>query len=214
MKRPNSRRNRVWVANWLLRPLLMLILSCFFKITVVGKENVPRRGAAIFAITHPSEWDPPLIGIWIRRNIAFMAKASLFKHAILGRIFHWYGMIPVDRGEGDDAKTQRFDSVEHGKNVIRHGGIVANFFEGGCYVDGVPRAPKPGPVIIAQATDALMIPIHITDVTNTPKRRGRIPVTITIGEGYKVDHNADKRVATADLDQRVRSLGHIPTRAA
>jgi 1-acyl-sn-glycerol-3-phosphate acyltransferase len=224
MKRPNSRRNRVWVANWLTRPWLKLVIGLRYKVTVHGAHHVPRRGAAILAITHPSQLDPGLIAVHSpNRNIAFMAKHDLFERPVLGSFMRWHGNIPVDRRQGDDnAEAQRAGVVEHGINVVRYGGVLGVFHQGGCYhkVDGklYARSPKNGAVKVAQATQVPVTPVHITDPVRTPARRTglipwkRIPVDIAYGKPVHAGEPGNlpvERVAQL-VDGRIRGLGYVP----
>ena len=70
----------------LLRIIFTFIYSVIFPTTVKGKENIPKEGAVILAANHLSNWDPPLVGTFIPRHLAYMAKEELFKVPILKNI--------------------------------------------------------------------------------------------------------------------------------
>ena len=71
----------------LLRIIFTFIYSVIFPTTVKGKENIPKEGAVILAANHLSNWDPPLVGTFIPRHLAYMAKEELFKVPILKKYF-------------------------------------------------------------------------------------------------------------------------------
>ncbi|WP_440130442.1 lysophospholipid acyltransferase family protein [Agrococcus jejuensis] len=64
-------------------------------------ERLPQRGAFVLAPNHYSEIDPLVVGtaVWkAGRAPRFLAKESLFRVPLLGRIMRATGQIPVDRG--------------------------------------------------------------------------------------------------------------------
>ena len=57
--------------------LVRLFCKIYFKLKVVGKENVPNEGAYILCANHTSNWDPPLVVTAIKRPMYVMAKEEL-----------------------------------------------------------------------------------------------------------------------------------------
>ncbi|MBL4745129.1 MAG: 1-acyl-sn-glycerol-3-phosphate acyltransferase [Flavobacteriaceae bacterium] len=74
-------------------------LYCYFqKISVVGKENIPRKGAVMFISNHPNALlDPLLIGITNNRKSNFLTRAGVFKNKSIIRFFTMMKMIPIYR---------------------------------------------------------------------------------------------------------------------
>ena len=81
----------------LLRIIFTFVYSVIFPTTVKGKENIPKEGAVILAANHLSNWDPPLVGTFIPRHLAYMAKEELFKVPILKNILENVHTFPVKR---------------------------------------------------------------------------------------------------------------------
>ena len=77
------------------------IYKFVFKGHLIGRENIPRKGAFIMVSNHGSLLDPPLLGHALGRNISFMAKAELFKIPLLGSVIKACGAYPVKRGIAD-----------------------------------------------------------------------------------------------------------------
>ena len=60
-------------AVFILKPFLKF----FYKVEVIGKENIVMDGPIIFASNHVSNLDPLLIGVFIPRKLAYMGKKRI-----------------------------------------------------------------------------------------------------------------------------------------
>jgi 1-acyl-sn-glycerol-3-phosphate acyltransferase len=84
-----------------LRAFVLSIFKVAFRVRVIGKEHVPRRGVFIVAPSHRSILDIPFAAYITRRRIQFMAKKELFSTWIGRRFFEALAAIPVDRAATD-----------------------------------------------------------------------------------------------------------------
>jgi 1-acyl-sn-glycerol-3-phosphate acyltransferase len=75
------------------------IIRIFYKIEVLGAENVPMDEPLIFASNHKNNLDPFLIGAFMPRNVCYMAKKELFKNKLVGYILNKLNVFPVDRNK-------------------------------------------------------------------------------------------------------------------
>ena len=50
----------------ILRVILNVLFSILFRTKVTGRENVPLEGGMIMAANHLSNWDPPVVGTYMR----------------------------------------------------------------------------------------------------------------------------------------------------
>lgn len=73
-------------------------LTLWFRIEVHGVENLPAEGGYIVVANHRTYLDPVLVGIRMKRQVNFMAKAELFSNKLLGPIIKRLGAFPVSRG--------------------------------------------------------------------------------------------------------------------
>ena len=62
---------------------------------------MPASGGGVVVANHFSAIDPPLVGIFSRRTIYFMAKVELLDVPVAGEVLRWLGTFGVKRGEGD-----------------------------------------------------------------------------------------------------------------
>ncbi|MGX7679469.1 lysophospholipid acyltransferase family protein [Jatrophihabitans sp. DSM 45814] len=88
-----------------------------------GADRIPRQGPAILAINHISYADPFVVGrfIWDAGRLPrFLAKASLFKLPLAGRIVSGAGQIPVYRGtaEANEALRGAVEALQRGEVVL------------------------------------------------------------------------------------------------
>lgn len=110
---------------WPLAVLVIPLVSLLAKITVIGGEKLPPKGAFVLSPNHYSEFDPLIVAIAVYRSgrlPRFMAKDSLFRVPVLGWVLRRTGMIPVARASSaSTAKqtlTQSRELVENGRGVI------------------------------------------------------------------------------------------------
>ena len=77
-----------------------LIFNCFLhkKITVVGEENIPKKGAILFIGNHQNALiDAILIPTTTKREIHFLTRASAFSTKLVTKFLKSLNMIPVYR---------------------------------------------------------------------------------------------------------------------
>jgi 1-acyl-sn-glycerol-3-phosphate acyltransferase len=102
------------------------IVRWWGRLEVVGLHHFPTHGATIVPANHDSAWDPVVIAFAARRHrqIQALAKASLWKNALVGRVLDGMGQIPVRR---DQANT---DALDAAVQCLSAGGCVGIFPEG------------------------------------------------------------------------------------
>jgi 1-acyl-sn-glycerol-3-phosphate acyltransferase len=157
-----------------------------------GGEKIPATGGAIIALNHVSHVDPLTAAhlVWeYGRESRYLAKASLFKNAQLGKFLRAAGQIPVDRAAGADAFKDAVAAVNAGE-------IVVVYVEGSITKDpaGWPMVPKSGAARIALETGAPVIPVGqwgaqalLPAYAKKPNLRGRKKITMRVGDPVPLD---------------------------
>jgi len=107
----------------LLAAIAVPPMNLMAKLRLSGVENVPCTGAFVLAPNHYSEIDPLVVGVamWkIGRMPRYMAKASLFKIPVVGRLLHASGQIPVERAgsRGSDPLAAARQIADQGLAVV------------------------------------------------------------------------------------------------
>lgn len=155
------------------RGLVNFFYHIVFKITIVGRENIPaQKGGCIIASNHVSNNDPPFIGIVFKGKYTFMAKEELFKNRFFGWLIRKLGAFPVKRGAKDLAAIDKaIESLAEGRTFII-------FPEGTRSKDGELGRAKSGVSIIAVRANAPVIPVFV----KYGRKKFRRNALISIGE--------------------------------
>lgn len=133
------------------------------KIHEFGHENVPKRGAAIFAANHIKDVDSIILIAAARRPIHFMAKKVLFDGGkkfslkFIKVIVKLTGQIPVKAGD-KPVVTAAFEAATV---YLKRGEAVGMHVEGTRTLDGKLHAPKLGFTKLAYETHAPVVPVGL-----------------------------------------------------
>jgi 1-acyl-sn-glycerol-3-phosphate acyltransferase len=144
------------LAVMIIRPLLWLLFRTDFR---GREEHLPREGGVIVAVNHISYADPFAVALFLhswKRRPRFMAKSSVFKIPLAGRIVRGAKQIPVYRDTADAGNALRaaVAAVEDGECVVIYpeGTVTKD-------PDYWPMASKTGVARLALATGAPVVPV-------------------------------------------------------
>jgi len=150
-----------------VRPIAVVLLRGWFRVSIVGREVIPADGAVIVAPNHKNFLDAFFIGIATARRVRFMAKTELFRGP-LGWLFVRLGAFPVRRGEADR------DAFETARSILDSGGLVVVFPEGTRVEQpDALGSPHHGAGRLALETGAPIVPAVITGTSHL--WRGALP---------------------------------------
>ncbi len=152
------------ILYWLIRGILQPFFHLYFRLSRVGRENIPQDGPLIFAANHRSFLDPFVIGTMMRRPIYYVAKKELFRNRLQGWLLNSLGAFPVDRGNADQ------DMVDTAKAILARGDCVLIFPEGTRVRPGPPGPAKRGVGRLALETGVPVVPVAVIGTTEV--RRG------------------------------------------
>ena len=198
---------------------LSLVASTFYRrIEVVGLENVPPRGAVIFAGNHPNALIDGLLlaSLANRSPIHFLGNAKLWGFPVLSGLLDALGTIPVLRREehGPDADNRgAFARVD---DILAGGGCVAIFPEGISHADSRLATLKTGTARMAlhaaahRDNDVAIVPFGLTYLDRDRFRSqvllhfaAPIPMDDARLEAYRRDEAGTVRQLTAELRERI-----------
>jgi 1-acyl-sn-glycerol-3-phosphate acyltransferase len=180
-------RSRTKDPNWVyefVRLVTTWISLLFYRLRSIGVENVPASGPVILAPNHFSNMDHFFSGVYTRRKIRFMAKSQLFGgNAVLTYIFSHGGVFPIRRGHHDE------EAFETAYAILRRGGCILIYAEGGRSRTGGLGDPRPGVGRIALESGVPVVPVAIHGSLGVRKwRKLRFPkVTVQYGEPMQLD---------------------------
>ena len=122
-----------------------------------GLDNVP-DGPVVLACNHASYMDPVLVSIALAKRggpVHWMAWDVLFEVPVLGFLIRKLGAFPVRPGAPDRR------ALREAERILRAGGIVGIFPEGGRTPTGAFQGARPGFVGIARRARASIVPVVI-----------------------------------------------------
>lgn len=169
--------------------IFYIIFKVFFRIKVSGRENLPKKGAAIVMSNHISNYDPPLLAAVFNRPLRFMAKKELFESPVMRFVLYLADAFPVDRDKRD------IRAVKKALQVLKKGELLGLFPEGTRMPEGEPGDPKEGSVMLAVKSGVPIIPVGIKNV----KTDGRI--TVNIGQAFTMDEFSKKRLSKEEREK-------------
>jgi len=150
---------------WFLkRVVLGPVLRLIFRPYVIGGENVPAEGGAIFASNHLSFSDSIFLPLVVERRITFLAKADYFtgvgfKGWLTAKFFRGVGQLPVDRSGGSASEA----ALRTGLRILRRGECLGIYPEGTRSPDGRLYRGKTGVARMALEAHVSVIPVVMID---------------------------------------------------
>lgn len=141
------------------RAVVMPFFCLFCHLKFKGRENVPDQGAYILASNHREATDPIYLGIAMKRQVYFMAKAELFEKKFVAWFLGHLGAFPVERGT-----SAAKGAIKHFEEVVNSGNLMGIFIEGTRSKTGEFLKPKNGVSLIAYDTKTPVIPVCITKI--------------------------------------------------
>lgn len=135
------------------RTILLALFKLIFRFEARGVEHIPREGGVVLCSNHKSVLDPITLGIAVKREVHFMAKAELFDIPLFGGLIRKVGAFPVKRG-GVSKETIRM-----AVNLLRDGEVMG-IFPTGTRNQAVGLG-KRGAVSMAFRGGAAIVPVAI-----------------------------------------------------
>jgi 1-acyl-sn-glycerol-3-phosphate acyltransferase len=190
-----------------VRAIVSLPTLLTYRVRAIGVKNVPKSGPMILAPNHFSQMDHFFIGLYLRRQIRFMAKSQMFGPPVLTYIYKHGGVFPVRRGHHDE------EAIKTAFTILDQGGMLLVYAEGGRSRSDRLGEPKPGIGRIALESGVPVVPVAIHGSASVRRwKRFRFPkVTVQFGEPVSFSaeespsHERQLEAATEIFD-RVREL--------
>lgn len=174
-----------------------------------GWEHFPSTGPVIVVVNHMSDADPFIIARYVYetgRWPQFLAKESLFRLPVAGKILSWCRQIPVRRGTTDAVRSLDF-AVE----AMNNDGTVIIYPEGTITKEPNlwPMRGKTGAARLHVLTGAPVIPVAMWGVQELynryrPKKlklRRKTPVSVWAGPPVDLSKWADAQPTANTLNE-------------
>lgn len=158
------------------------------RLVVFGKEHLQRDRAAVYAVNHTSNVEPPILFHVLHElfpRLRLLYKAELRKLPILVRAFDLAGFVPLERGNRD----QSLPAIARAAEALREGHSFLIFPEGTRSRTGALLPFKKGGFIMAITAQAPLVPVAISGARNAMRKGSLLiqPVTVTVRIGPPVE---------------------------
>lgn len=191
---------------WLLAALILPPAGLLWKIRIRG--SLPQSGPFILAPNHHSELDPVLMGVatwYAGRAPRFMAKESLFRIPVFGRLLRASGQIPVTR----DVRKGNQAAMEAARSLVETGRGVIVYPEGSLTRDPDLWAMrgKNGAIRLALAEGIPVYPVAHWGAQQVMPRYGKFRLTfrqridVLIGEPLDLAPYRDRRASASAMNE-------------
>lgn len=177
MKRTNFARRYKSEYNWykILVQFYSIWFICrafwglFYKIEVIGRENIPKDRKIIPAANHISYFDPFLVFMATWKPVAFMAKKELFerssKNTLLAKVLDNWRIGWLDRLGAFSVNREKLEvsTIKTAKDVLETKRWTLGIFpQGGIRKNRKIENVNKGFAVLAKAVGVDILPIGIT----------------------------------------------------
>lgn len=159
----------------------------FYKVEIVGLDNIPLTGAVVLTCNHVSNFDPPLVGsfVGLKRDPIYVIKKELLKVPLVGRTLMSFGFIPVDRKR----KGGDLHALKRALKVIKDGKALFIFPEGTRSKTGKPLKPKAGVGFLLWHCNCPVVPIKVFNTEKLPFTRN---LKVVVGKPFTLEKEEGK----------------------
>lgn len=205
---PTQPESKLWIWRLLFPPIRAVMLR-YVRIAMHGREHVPASGPYILVMNHINWKDPPLVSLALGTSIRWMAKAEVFRWPIIGFLLRGIGNFPVRRGDSDRR------AIVMAIRILQNGLPLGVFPEGHRSEDRALLRAHPGVGLLAERTDALIVPCGVVGTPGALRLMGRTRPELHFGPPFRVkdlapEERADHQ-AVADAIMR-RIAAQLPER--
>jgi len=186
-KGPMTQRLRF--AFFSLRWLIGVGFRLAFRLKVLGRDNLPERGAAIIIGNHASFLDPFIMSSRCGRPVQWLVTREFYGNPRVRWLLWWFGTIPVGGGR---SMVRSYRQIA---GVLKEGGFIGIFPEGGITRDGEMKLFRSGTAVIAFRMGVPIVPMHVEGTFDALPRYAKwprfVPVTVRMGAPIPVEQKQD-----------------------
>ena len=178
---------------------------------VEGGERILAGRAAVYAVNHASNIEPPILFTALRRvhpRLRILYKAELRKLPVLVQAWDLAGFVPLERGNPE----QSLPAIDAAAAALREGNSFLIFPEGTRSRTGALLPFKKGGFIMAIKGRAPIVPVAISGTRNALRKGSFIirPVTVTIRVGHPVEtsgrRNEERDVLIGEVRRQIEAM--------
>jgi acyl-[acyl-carrier-protein]-phospholipid O-acyltransferase/long-chain-fatty-acid--[acyl-carrier-protein] ligase len=189
----------ILLPEWFMRLILWVVTNTVYRITIVGRDNIPEKGGALFVCNHMSFVDALLLIASTDRPIRFLVFKGIYDVPI---IKPWAKMMKAIPISSEQRPREMIRSLREASETLRQGDVVCIFAEGQITRTGQLLPFRRGFERIMKGVDVPIVPINLDGVWGSifSFERGRFlwkvprqipyPVTVSFGKPLPATSNA------------------------
>lgn len=190
----------IWLLpDSLIRLVLWMVTSTIYRVRILGRDNIPDRGGALFVANHVSLADALFVVASTDRHVRFVMHSDYYDRWYLRTAARMMRAIPISSGPRAIVECLRTAS-----EAIRNREVVCIFAEGEITRTGQMLPFRRGFERIMRGVDAPIIPVRLDGVWGSifSYEKGRViwkwprripyPVTVSFGDPMPPDSDAEE----------------------
>lgn len=195
--------------DFLVRLIFIIVTHTFYRLTVVGGDNIPQKGGALLVPNHVSFIDGFLVLASTDRPVRFIVDEIYYNNRFLHPLMKAMHAIPVSATGG---MKNILRALREAGNFLDEGELVCIFAEGQVTRTGIMLPFRRGLEKIIKGRTAPIIPVNLDRVWGSAYSRsgGRFitkfpetypyPITVTFGKHLPSTTTAQQiRMAVQEL---------------
>ncbi len=143
------------ILRHIVKFVLKIPIIIVYRPKIVGKENLPKKDAALICPNHVHAFDSAVIVMMNRRKINILAKEELYKNFFIRFLADIFGIYPVKRN------GRSMESVKISLKILKNKELLMLFPEG--TRNGMAKGvkAKDGAVKLAIKANVPIIPVGV-----------------------------------------------------
>jgi acyl-[acyl-carrier-protein]-phospholipid O-acyltransferase/long-chain-fatty-acid--[acyl-carrier-protein] ligase len=207
------------VPDFFIRFTLWMLTHTIYRITILGRPNIPLRGPALIVVNHVSVVDGALVGASLQRFVRFMVYGPYFRLPVLNWLMRRMHAIPVTAGN----RREVVAALDRARAELAAGHVVCIFAEGAISRTGNLLPFQRGFERIVKGLDVPIVPVYLDRMWGSvfSFKRGRffwklperLPYPVTVAWGTPLPSTAtatEVRHAIAELGSAAMSIRREP----
>ena len=144
--------------DFLVRFVALVTMRIFYRLRIVGQENLPVEGPALLIPNHVTWVDALLLTATCQRRIRFVMERSIYNTPVLAGLFRLMGVIPVSSTDG---RREMLEFIKRARAALDEGYMVCIFAEGALTRNGMLGEFRGGFERIVKDSGHPIIPVYI-----------------------------------------------------
>jgi acyl-[acyl-carrier-protein]-phospholipid O-acyltransferase/long-chain-fatty-acid--[acyl-carrier-protein] ligase len=193
---------------FLLRFILWCFASTFYRIRVMGRDNIPDKGGALFVANHTSYVDALMILASTGREVRFLMYKGIYDSPFVRPLARLMGVIPI---AADQSPREMVKSLHAATAALQAGEVVGIFAEGQITRTGQLLPFRKGFEHIVKGVDAPIIPVHLGNLWGSIfsfsggrflwKIPTKIPYPVTVSYGAPLPSDSSATVVRRAIQE-------------